>query len=483
MYTFLSFQGPLFPYSRIPDKIPHFCGRQEESQAILNHLTAGDTRLVDVWGPPGFGKTSVAINVAHHLRAMEIPVNLISLRGMKSKGELVSKLFINFAVAKSKSHHISATDWLIHCLKQLQNRHVLILDNADDLMESGDVKLKEEVLRLTEEILNQCSHIKLLFTTREPLDYLSHKFTIHHERVGALDQVSSVNLVQSLLPDVSGDDCSSIINICGQVPPAMRLMCNIIREGNTSLDELLEELKSLPLVEVLDNASFSDDARLKKMIDKSFQRLTDQEKRAFVSLAAFPGCFWITDATTVLHLKTDRPTKKILRSLERKSLIESHVEDTETTFRVHPLLRSFVDEKKRTDKGIGAIFSSAKLRFHYLKIKRFAKAFKRLLTERFFGAFSNYWKGSLSSLVNDKFFRRVVEVLSKAKRFLHAIWRGKEPLSANRYEIAEKEAEERQNNAAKRKSPDTEETRAQVKKFRHSWSIPQNKKVNILNSF
>ena len=397
MYTFVSFQGPLFPYSGIPDKIPHFIGRQEESQDILDHLTAGDTRLVDVWGPPGFGKTSVAINVAHHLRAMEIPVYLISLRGMKSKGEFLSKLLSKFAVTKLKSHHISTTDWLIHCLQQLQNRYVLILDNADDLMESGDAKLKEELLRLTEEILNQCSHIKLLFTTRESLDYLSYKLPIHHERVGALDEVSSVNLVQSLLPDISGDDCSSIIEICGQVPLAMRLMCNIMRDGNASLDELVEELKRLPLVEVLDNASFSDDARPKRMIDKSFQRLTDREKRAFVSLAAFPGCFGITDATTVLHLKTDRPTKKILRSLKRKSLIESLVEDTETTFRVHPLLRSFVDEKKRSDKEIGAIFRSAKSRFYYLKIKRFA--------------------------------------------------------------------------------------RAQVKKFRHSWSIPRNKKVNTLHSF
>jgi len=333
-------KGPLFPYSGIPDKIPHFIGRQEESQVILDHLTAGDTRLVDVWGPPGFGKTSVAINVAHHLRAMEIPVYLVSLRGMTSKGELVSKLFSKFAVTKQVPHpQISAPDWLIGCLRQLQDRHVLILDNADDVLESGDAKLREEVLRFTEEILTECNHIKLLFTTRERLDYLSHKVPVHHERVGVLDEVSSVNLVHSLLPNCSGDDCSSIVKVCGQVPLAIRLMCSIIREENASPDELLEELKILPLVEVLDNASFSDDTRLKRMIDKSFQRLTDQEKRAFVSLAAFQGCFGITDATTVLHLKTDR-TKKILRSLERKSLIESCVEDTKTAFRVVEVLSS-----------------------------------------------------------------------------------------------------------------------------------------------
>lgn len=74
-------------------------------------------------------------------------------------------------------------------------------------------------------------------------------------------------------------------------------------------------------------------------------------------------------------------------------------------------------------------------------------------------------------------------MLSKAERFLHAIWRGKEALFENCYETAGKEAKKRQSMAAKRKSPDTEETRAQVKKFRHSWSIHPNEKVNTLHSF
>ena len=54
----------------MPDKIPHFFGRQQECQEILDHLTNQGTRLVDISGPPGFGKTSVAINVAHQLREM-----------------------------------------------------------------------------------------------------------------------------------------------------------------------------------------------------------------------------------------------------------------------------------------------------------------------------------------------------------------------------------------------------------------------------
>ena len=264
----------------MPDKISHFVGRQEECGAVLNHLTNGDTRLVGIWGPPEFGKTPLAINVAYHLREMKVPIYFTSLRGMKSKDELVSKLLSIFTDAK-QAFYVSPSHWLIQCLQQLEKKtFVLILDNADDLLESGDSKLKDDFLRFTEEILAQCCYIKLLFTTRERLDYLSHKLSIHQERVGVLDKVSSVSLVQQcLVKSVSDSDCNCIVNVCGRVPLAMRLMCGIMEEENVSLSELLEELEASPLVEVLDDESFLDDAQLKVIINRSFKRLPGEERR------------------------------------------------------------------------------------------------------------------------------------------------------------------------------------------------------------
>lgn len=244
--------------------------------------------MIDVWGPPGFGKTSVAIDVAHRLREMKIPVFFTGLRGMRRKDDLVSKLLSIFADTKQVPHpHISASDWLINCLQLLKNPFVLILDNADDLLESGDSKLRDDILRFVGEIVSRCSHVKLLITTRESLDYSRHKNPIHLLRVDKLDDFSSSCLVRYLVPNVSEDDCKIIVKKCGQVPLAMRLMCSTIREGNVSVEELLEEIKITPLVEVLDNESFSDDVRLKTIINTSFQRLPADEKHAFASLAVF----------------------------------------------------------------------------------------------------------------------------------------------------------------------------------------------------
>ena len=289
MITCYCHLGHVVPESCVPNEIPHFYGRQKEFEAILGHLTGSEnTRLVDIWGSPGFGKTSVAINIAHRLLENRIPVYFVSLRGMRSKDELVSKLLSIFADVK-QTPHLLPSHWLIQCLRQIQNPFVLILDNADDLLESGDTKNKEEVLKLTEDILAEISHIKLLFTTRESLDYLRYKVALHLEKDGKLDERSSTSLVELLLPDVSKDNCRSIMKECGQIPLAMRLMCSSMREEHLSFDEVLEEFKHSTIVQVLDDEWYSEEARLKNVINRSFQRLGEKEKGAFVSLAVFPG--------------------------------------------------------------------------------------------------------------------------------------------------------------------------------------------------
>ena len=392
----------------------------------------------------------MAINVAHQLRGMEIPVYFASLRGMESKDELVSKLLSIFTDTKQVLH-ISPAHWLIRFLQQLQNPFVLILDNADDLLESRDTRRKEQVLLFISEVLAQCNHIKLLFTTRESLDYLSHTFPIHLERVGALDEVASGDLVKSLLPDLSDDDCSSIVKECGQVPLAMRLLCSIMKEENVSLNEMLEELKDLPLVEVLDSESYSDDARLKVIINKSFERLTDRERDAIVSLAVFPGCFRIEEAKAVLDVNSVLAVKKIIRTLERKSLIDSS--DSFSSFTIHSILRSFIDEERITDRQvIGAVFHAAQLRFydHYIAIFGVAneKCLKGHSTEAF-SVFLGRRENIILSLTNgtreDELYPQAVDVLSKAELFLYAVLPEEELLFKNIYGTAVKESQKRKN--------------------------------------
>ena len=439
--------GHVVPGLTVPDKIPHFYGRKKECEAILGRLTSSkSTRLVDIWGSPGFGKTSVALTVAHQLLENKIPVYFVSLRGMKCKDELVSKLLSIFADVKQVPH-ISPSHWLIQRLQQLQNPFVLILDNADDLLESGDTTVKEEVLRLSKDILAQCCHIKLLFTTRESLDYLKHEVPIHLEKVGILDEISSTKLVKSLLPSVSENNCSSILKESGQVPLAMRLMCGIMKEENVPLNELLEELKTSTLVEVLDDDRLPHCSRLKSLINTSFQRLSPKEREAFVSLAVFPGNFEAKEARAVMGLEKapERTSKKILRALEAKSLIESR--ENFCSFTIHSLLRSFIDENKFCDGATKTTFDRAQLLFYEHYISSFEVANEMFFTghsndavETFVSRRENIIKSLANGTRKDELYAKTTEVLSKAELFLFSVLHD-EQLTFNRlYDNAVEEA-------------------------------------------
>lgn len=414
----------------------------------MDQLTDGSTRLVDVWGPPGFGKTSVAIHVAHELRERKIPVYFTSLRGLKTRHDLVSNLLGIFEDAK-EALHVSPSDRLIQCLRKWRSPLVLILDNADDLLESRDTQVRQDVLRLIEELRVKCNHINLLVTSRESHKDLSHKLPIHLERVGVLDEASSAELVKTLLPKVSESDRNCIMKECGQVPLAMRLMCSTIEEETVSVGELLEELKNLPLIEVLDNESYSDDCRLKKIMNTSFQRLTSNEQEAFVSLAVFPSCFGVEEAKTVLNLKTVFEAKKILRSLKRKSLVDCS--DDFDNFTMHSLLRSFVEDRRREEEKIQRHCAEAQHRFCNYYISKFREANEKFLTGSSnvaYKAFHSQRENMRLALVDgskdEDLYSKVVEVLSKAELFVYAVLPNQEALFDILYFTAIEETKKRQ---------------------------------------
>ena len=439
------FSSVLFvPDSSIPDEIPNFVGRDKACKSIEDHLTDSGTRLVNVWGPPGFGKTSAAIRVAHRLQKKNIPVYFASLRGMESKEDLVSKLLSMFADDKQVGR-ISSSHFSIQCLKRVQNPFVLMLDNADDLLGSGDTKRNDQVLQFIGEILTHCKQIKLLLTTRESLDYLNQKLPMYSEKINVLDKISSENLVRLLLPDASDDDCNFILRECGNVPMSMRLMCSIIKEESISIDVLLKELNNLTLVNVLDHEYLPDGFRIKSVINTSFKRLMIRERDAFVSLSVFPECFGVEEAQAILNVKSEVHTKQIIRLLERKSLLDCG--ENFSHFTVHSLFRSFIQEEMKNDPEVEAVFRDSEIQFYDYYISCCKVANEHFLKKRYGDAFRDFLdrrSSIISSLSSgpriERIYSKVVELLSEAKSFLSVALHDEQMLLERLYDTAIEQA-------------------------------------------
>ena len=442
-FVFLKDTKPSLPRTCLPSMIPNFTGRQKECEKITCHVTSESTRIVSIWGSPGFGKTSVATAVGHHLNSQGLPVYFLSLRGVQSKTDLTSKLlsfFRHSGTNDKPSQRLSLDDELFRVLSEISDRFVLILDNADEFFESRMIKVKEDFINSLEDILTRTKMVTFVITTRESFEFMNVHFQGHQAvRIRPLDESSSQSLVNELLPNATASDCRRITQICGNVPLAIKLLCSSISEDDVHsskvLDDFMVSLESNNIIEMLDNPDYPSHLRLKLLFDSSFQRLSAQEKEALVSLSVLPESFDLTIAAAVLDKSQIPMAKKILHSLRRKSFLDSSSKPG--LFSIHKLLESFAREKGEHEMKETFIHSKCRLCAFY--VSRFEKLNEQFLSGNSLKAFIDFYEDEQSivqSLVegcsDSKTANSVFEVLVKAELFLYSLyWRER----ANFYKI------------------------------------------------
>ena len=118
---------PSLSLPSLPAMVPNFTGRQSECEEITGHVTSESTRLVSIWGSPGFGKTSVAIAVGHDLQSKGMSVCWLSLRELKSKTDLTSKLLSFVIVGEPRPRN----ERFVHLSPQKRfDSGLLLFDNS-----------------------------------------------------------------------------------------------------------------------------------------------------------------------------------------------------------------------------------------------------------------------------------------------------------------------------------------------------------------
>ncbi|XP_020612424.1 uncharacterized protein LOC110050800 [Orbicella faveolata] len=412
--------------------VPYFTGRQKECKEITGHVTSGSTRIVSIWGSPGFGKTSVAIDVGHHLHSQGMPVYYLSLRGLQSKADLASKLLSLFRppVARDEQNQLrlSSDDEVCYLLSGISDNFTIILDNADELLsEEADMKVNflKDILRRTEKVT-------FVITTRESLESINVQFSGYQAvRIGPLDESSSLEMVQKLLPKATDSDCRRAAQICGHAPLAIRIMCGAFSgddvEPSQSLSDFLNALESKNILDMLDNPDYLNDLRLKHLLESSFRRLPAQEKEALVSLSVLPASFDVTIAAAVLGISEMPLAKRVLLYLRRKSFLDSSTKHG--SFSMHQLIRSFANQREEHEMKETILRSRTRLCAFY--VSRFEKLNEKFLTSDSMSAFIDFYEDEQSitqslkeGCSDSKTANSVFEVLVKAELFLYSVyWR------------------------------------------------------------
>ena len=312
--------------SRIPDKLKTFIGRDAEISQILSSLIENVCGIFCIVGGPGYGKSTLAVQVSHNLTNNHGFVVIFSyLRNVSTLSDVILRLCQDVDVNSGENPKSSLMLWL----RSINERRVvLVMDNIEQLLESDDVKLEftEFLLTLRK---NSQQYLQILMTTRTEFTIPDQQHIANY-RIKEFDERFSIELLRKCCPSDEIEDkyLSEVANLCGFIPLALCLAGKRIPSLD-DLSKLTKWLRKNPMKAL---------KPVQQAFEFSFQMLNEEEQKDLVCLSVFDGNFQIKSAKKVIG-KSSLDTQDFLENLVGRSLIES---SSDKRFVIHSLIRRFL---------------------------------------------------------------------------------------------------------------------------------------------
>jgi len=336
----------------LPATRSSFVGRETELRDVKRDLTI--TRLLTLTGVGGCGKTRLALEVARELiGAYPDGVWLVELAPL-SEGALVAQAVATVLGVQEQPDR-SLTDALVDFLRA--KRALLILDNCEHLVDA--------VARLADTLLNSCSHLRVLATSRESLNVegelnwlvpsLSVPSLGQSPRVEELAGYESVRLFverarhRNPAFSLTPENAPAVARICGRldgIPLAIELAA--ARVG-LSVEQIAARLDdSLRLLIAGSRTASPRQRTLRGTLDWSYALLSEPESRLFGRLSVFAGG-WTLESAEVVGTEGDTEQGDVFDLLSR--LVDKSLVVAETTggggvrYRMLEPMRQYAREK------------------------------------------------------------------------------------------------------------------------------------------
>ncbi len=280
----------------LPIRAAPFIGRRAELSEVIRRIEDPSIRLLTLTGPGGTGKTSLAVRAAGDEAARyRDGVAFVDLSAARDTDAVLIALGRALGVGETLDRPLR--DELIDRLRGSQM--LLVLDNFEQVTAAAGV---------TTEILDACSEMKLLVTSREPLHVRAEhvypvpplglppagRARVTAAQLGAYESIELfVDRARAVRPDFDLDDdnAAAVADICRRLdglPLAIELAAARLRLF--SPEALLDRLGSR--LDLLRSAARELPVRqqtLRATIEWSYQLLEPAEQHLFEVLAVFAG--------------------------------------------------------------------------------------------------------------------------------------------------------------------------------------------------
>ncbi len=341
-------QSPLSsnkPQSNLSLSLTSFVGRENEQAQVINLVSKH--RLVTLTGSGGVGKTRFARKVGEQLLENYTDgVWLVELASLNDPRLIPQTAAMLFGLITESG--ISYSDLLINFLR---TKHVLlILDNCEHLLDA--------CAHLADTLLKNCPNLKILITSREPLEISGEALyrvpslglPDLQYRLDTLRDCESVRLFEERVQliqfdfSVTLENASSVVQICHRldgIPLVIELAA--AKVGILSTEQIARQLdESFNVLTGGSRTALPRHQTLRASMNWSWGLLTEVEQTFMRQLSVFVGGWTLEAAEAVC----EGDVFELTNSLMKKSLIVLHQETgPETRYRFHESIRQYAHEK------------------------------------------------------------------------------------------------------------------------------------------
>lgn len=343
-----------------------FVGRRKEVAEVRRLLSS--SRLVTLAGPPGVGKTRLALRTAEEAaRRFRDGVWTVELAGLRDPSLLAQE------VARALGLYDASINWAVESLAQhLRDRRLLLLlDNCEHLLDACAV--------LVDSLLRSCPHLQVLATSRQSLRIAGETVwrvpPLSLPVEGSVDGEAVELLLARAASVLSGhqldqDQREVAAELCRRldgIPLAIELAA--VRLKTLSIEQILDRLgdRFLVLGEG-QRAAAPHRWTLRAALDWSYALTDEEERTLWERLSVFPGTFVLSAVEGVCvgePLRAER-LLDVLDGLVDKSVVSAIRSGTEMRYRMLESVRDYGLEKLRSRGDEHALRS--RHRDHYSKL-------------------------------------------------------------------------------------------------------------------
>ena len=299
-------QKNLTSLAHLPVPPTSLIGRQHELEQVQSLLRG--TQLLTLIGPGGCGKTRLALALAERV-AETSPIEhgawFVALDGLDQPALVPQVIASALGVQEITTHEL--IDTLADYLRS--KKLLLILDNCEHLLEA--------CASLAEKLLANCTHLRLIVTSREPLGYINETVWLvpplsqpdlqSHLQWKEWAQTDALRLfatrAQAVLPDwrLTEQNVLAVARICQRldgIPLAIELAASRVKM--LDVEQIAARLDdALRLLTRGNRTAVPRHQMMRTAIDWSYDLLDTPAQTLFRRLAIFAGSFTLEAAESV----------------------------------------------------------------------------------------------------------------------------------------------------------------------------------------